>query len=219
MTGIIAVPQSSRVHILTDGAVFDAKQNNAIGYFGNKVIFLPKHLAALVCLGSTNVASILQMMIERESETFDEMESKAQSLFPFATGLAHAQATLSGAQFEAIYVVAGISETHGPRILLVRPDAQSTVVVSAEPYFLRPVAATMRNFDPVTFDANSFNPETDGIAIMQAQRELTAPIGSSDTAISIVGGFIQHTMVTPHGLSTKIIHRWPDVKGQQVTTP
>jgi len=60
-----------------------------------------------------------------------------------------------------------------------------------------------------------FDPRRDGIAIFEELRRrcLTQ---SEQGAYPLVGGYIQHTAITSSGISTQVIHAWPDCVGQRI---
>jgi hypothetical protein len=70
-----------------------------------------------------------------------------------------------------------------------------------------------------SFDPEAFDPVRDGVRVMEAQRVASAspemhaigPLG-----VPQVGGFVQHTEITTHGIRTCIIHRWADEIGKHI---
>ncbi|MBB4262667.1 hypothetical protein [Bradyrhizobium sp. CIR3A] len=57
-------------------------------------------------------------------------------------------------------------------------------------------------------DADAFDPADHGIKLMEAQR-LTYP--------EYIGLFVQVSRVTRHGVSSQVIHRWPDRIGERIS--
>jgi hypothetical protein len=54
----------------------------------------------------------------------------------------------------------------------------------------------------------SFDPLRDGLRIMRAQRDLRFPHPVSGEMQPIVGGFVQHTIITAQDISTRIVELW-----------
>ena len=71
----------------------------------------------------------------------------------------------------------------------------------------------------VPTSAEAFQPDTDGVKLLEAQRlsQRRLNVGYADENIGFtVGGFIQLTSVSPRGVSSSVLHRWPDQAGQKI---
>jgi hypothetical protein len=64
--------------------------------------------------------------------------------------------------------------------------------------------------------AESFDPVRDGIALMEAQRRKPAPLMGGGPPLHGIGGFVQHTVITPSSVRSSVIHRWPDKVGSKI---
>lgn len=63
----------------------------------------------------------------------------------------------------------------------------------------------------------SFNPIRDGIPVMQMQRHFRSEPSELIPSAHLVGGYVTLTIVDKAGVSTEIIHTWPeDMVGQKI---
>ena len=64
----------------------------------------------------------------------------------------------------------------------------------------------------------TFDPVLDGLKLLEAQRRTRRPLGRGPGAVfaHVVGGFAQHTVVTENGISSNVIHCWPDEIGRRI---
>ena len=65
---------------------------------------------------------------------------------------------------------------------------------------------------------DNFDPERDGIALLEAQRLVSMPLDSRKPGNvgCIVGGFAQLTVLSRSGVNSRVIHRWPDRIGERM---
>jgi hypothetical protein len=71
----------------------------------------------------------------------------------------------------------------------------------------------------VPYSPESFRPDVDGVALLKAQRlsrrELD-PRSGMRGQVYVVGGFIQLTTVSSHGVNSDVLHSWPDTVGRRI---
>jgi hypothetical protein len=56
----------------------------------------------------------------------------------------------------------------------------------------------------------------DAPQIMLAQRLTPGPYPDGKGHGCVVGGFIQHTVLTPDSVTSRVVHRWPDEVGKLI---
>ena len=64
-----------------------------------------------------------------------------------------------------------------------------------------------------------FRPNIDGLALLKAQRlsrRATEPRFGARGYVYVVGGFVQVTSVSSHGVNSEILHWWPDELGRRI---
>lgn len=68
--------------------------------------------------------------------------------------------------------------------------------------------------------ADSFDPMTHGVRLMEAQRLVVGPMdngaGKNGVMGHGVGGFLQLTTITRDEIASRVIHRWPDKIGERI---
>jgi hypothetical protein len=98
-----------------------------------------------------------------------------------------------------------------PWRLIELPD-----VVIAPPVDMAKVSALRWE---VPSSAQAFQPETDGIKLLEAQRLSQLPLNPqapNEGRAYLVGGFAQLTTVSSRGVISNVLHRWPDKLGQRI---
>jgi hypothetical protein len=233
MAAINVIRQRQAVHILSDGAFCDP--TGIVCEIGPNAFALPHLPAALAIRGSTHFMPFLVHRLSRECRTFDDMLGKivpvaleVHTSFPMAFG------TLGYGSIEPDFdiVAVGWSKSRGvPASYLVcshdRAVAQGLTapawqlvelpeVLIAPPIAEKQISAVGWN---VPYSADSFRPDVDGVALLKAQRlsrrELDASSGMRGQ-VYVVGGFIQLTSVSSHGVSSDVLHWWPDEVGRRI---
>ena len=190
------------LHILSDGAA--CGPGGVLQGLRSRVAPLP-HLGCALALrgppGFLDVVSWFATMAPARS--FEDLAGLLEDVV--------AQAVRAGGgtdpgNFEVF--LAGLAGDGSPHILAVRgslPGGGSTLH-----HLARCIAPSddgefgRRLREAVDLDAPNFNPVRDGVRLVERQRELDGGIG----------GFVQLTTIMQEGISTRILHRWPDVVGQ-----
>jgi hypothetical protein len=233
MAAINVIRQRQAVHIVSDGAFCDA--TGIVCEIGPNAFALPHLPAALAIRGSSHFMPFLVHRLSRECRSFDDMLPKivpaaleVHGSFPMAFG------TLGYGTIEPDFdiVAVGWSKARdAPASYLVssqdRPVAQGLAakawelvelpdVLIAPPIAEKQISAVGWN---VPYSPESFRPDVDGVALLKAQRlsrrELD-PRSGMRGQVYVVGGFIQLTTVSSHGVNSDVLHWWPDTVGRRI---
>lgn len=211
MSAINVLIQNERVHLYTDGAIY--QPNGQLSGIGPKVRLLPHLNATMAMRGAfLGLAPIAEELSAAPS--FDGLrDGIVDCLQKCAETYRHLlNQCASGPDFEA--VIAGISETGGPTAYIVASNDRYGApwsVIDLEGFSATPVNDVIhRRLYEIAAGryADQLDPVADGLAIMEAQR--AAGEGA------FVGGFAQLTTVDADGVHSRVIHRWPDQIGRRV---
>jgi hypothetical protein len=120
---------------------------------------------------------------------------------------------------EAELVIAGWSEAHGP-FVLSRDVAGLWVAQDTGPVMMAPGEQTIQEealaaMPEGVAGADDMDPARDGLAIVLAQRAGQKLVDGN----SAVGGFVQLTSITRDGISTRILHSWPEEWREPMVPP
>jgi hypothetical protein len=233
MAAINVIRQQRAVHIISDGALCD--NAGIVCEIGPNAFALPHLRTALAIRGPTHFMPFLVHRLSRECRSFDDILNQVartalevHSSFPMAIGsLGH-----GSVEPDFDIVAAGWStKTDGPASYLV--SSQQRVVakgVTASPWQLLklpdiliapPIAEKQITATgwKVPYSAESFVPETDGVALLKAQRFSRREVNSRSgifAPIHVVGGFVQITSVSSGGVSSKVPLWWSDAVGRKI---
>jgi hypothetical protein len=235
MTAINVIRQRQAVHILSDGVFCD--ETGIVCEIGPNVFALPHLPMALAIRGASHFMPFLVHRLSRESRSFDEASGKlvrtAQDVhlsFPAAFG-----STGYGSiepDFDLVAVGWSLSSGATAAYLLSSHDRVIARGVTAQPWQLielpdvlvaPPIAEIQIEATgwTVPYSAESFDPKSDGLALLRAQRlfrrELD-PRFDSRGYVHVVGGFVQLTSVSSRGVNSQILLRWPDAVGRKIDT-
>jgi hypothetical protein len=233
MAAINVIRQRQAVHILSDGVFCDA--TGIVCEIGPNAFALPHLPAAMAIRGSSHLMPFLVHRLSRECRSFDDMlvrlvqaAQEVHASFPMAFG------TLGYGSLEPDFdlVVVGWSKSNGETAsyLVSSQDrvvahgvtakawqlAELPEVLIAPPIAEKQIAAVGWS---VPHSAESFRPDVDGVALLKSQRssrrQLDARSGMRGH-VYVVGGFIQLTSVSSHGVSSDVLHWWPDKVGRRI---
>jgi hypothetical protein len=233
MAAINVIRQRQAVHILSDGAFCDA--TGIVCEIGPNAFALPHLPAALAIRGSSHFMPFLVHRLSRECRSFEDMLPKiVQAALEVHVSFPMAFGTLGYGAMEPDFdiVVVGWSKSRGaPASYLVcshdRPITGGLAakawqlvelpdVLIAPPIAEKQIAAVGWN---IPHSPESFRPDVDGVALLKAQRlsrrELDRSSGMRGQ-VYVVGGFIQLTSVSSHGVSSDVLHWWPDQVGRRI---
>lgn len=226
MSIIISVETSQSVVILTDGACYD--EENRLTSIRRKIKTSEVAPVAIATRGSMHwgdiVAEHIVGMVERRG--FDQ----AMAMLPLMMSQFALDAEASN-RLEV--VIAGISETRGPRHL-VFTNIQHPYTGAMEPLSLQHPgqmhvgAATDGRSDgiknigirkPFPWETPAEYFTENAVAIMQFYRECPVPPSSwkdYDKPAHIIGGQCDITIVSHAGVATRTLHRWNDKIGERI---
>lgn len=232
MTAINVIRQASAVHVLSDGVFCDP--DGVVCEIGPNAFELPHLPAVLAIRGPTHFMPFLVHRLARECRCFDDLIRRVVAAalevyasFPMTLGTVGFGAVEPG--FEL--VVAGWSTK--------RNKPESYLVAGVEPEFrqgrkrkawelleLPEVLIAPRIGDAqigsirwtVPESAETFQPEVDGLKLLEAQRRLRgASDGHPQRGLAHrIGGFIQLATISPDGIVSRILQRWPDEVGRKI---
>lgn len=209
MTALHAYVRGDAAHVLTDG-LHRGPEGQALGT-GQKVRILG-HLPAVVTgRGPTELPEYFADRLTWRFAHFDD----AVAGMPETYGIALAQFGTANPQARArpnMILMAGWSEVRGrPECWIMDSNNEAAgaqqIMNTCAPSSPE-MMGRLRDLS-LTGGMASFDPVRDGLRIMQAQRDLRFPHPVTGEMQPAVGGFCQHTVITPYGISTRILERWP----------
>jgi hypothetical protein len=230
MTAINVIRQAEAVHIISDGVFCDS--NGVVCEIIPNTWLLPHLPAAIGIHGPPHLMPFLVHRLSRECPSFDDIAAKIVGIalevhisFPMTYGTLG----LGSVNPEFDLIAAGWSEArHRPVSYLVTcqrrgPGTQGDweVIELSDSLIAPPISErliTAVNWK-LPKSAQAFRADVDGIKLLQAQRLTQGLINPKDPAGGhgfLVGGFIQLTSVFAHGVSSRILHRWPDQIGRRI---
>ena len=228
MTAINVIRQANAVHVLTDGIVCNSE--GIITEVGPNAFTLPNLPAALAIRGPTQFMPFLVHRLSRECQSFDELLKKVVPAalevhisIPMTLGYGDVRPSFD-------LVVAGWSNERGrpESFVMTNQENHDQVGLATAAWRLMPLpdvliapSVGMAQINTVGWrapeNAEAFQPSIDGIKLLRAQRlSKGLRAGPPDRDIDSVGGFIQLTTVHAQGVSSTILHRWPDRAGQRI---
>jgi hypothetical protein len=204
MTAVNVIRHPDAVYILSDGAGFG--QDGQPLALVSKVFPLPHLNAAVTLRGQFPVLFLLASALSTVAiNTYDELK-RLLPMIARQVGAGLGPVMASAAEFDLM--VAGFSEVsggdsfgvfshsrHGLEPYKVHQFGEMSVAPQSEE-----VQAFLWSF-PEGMSATDFNPEVDGLALLNVQRKTAE--GSK-----IVGGFAQLTKITRQGIETRVLERW-----------
>jgi hypothetical protein len=233
MTAINVIRQQRAVHIISDGVFCD--DNGIVCEIGPNAFALPHLPAALAIRGASHFMPFLSHRLSRECRSFDDLLIKivraAQEVhmsFPMAFG------NLGFGSIEPDFdlVAVGWSNARGAptgylvsshdRVVARGLTASAWQLIELPEVLVAPPIAEYQISATgwkVPYSADSFRPDVDGLALLQAQRlsrRATDPGIGTRGYVYVVGGFVQVTSVSSHGVKSEILHRWPDEPGRRI---
>ena len=226
MTALNIIRQSSAVHILTDGAGY--RPDGAMAFAMPKVFPLANLDAAVAGRGSPLFLVNFAIAATIKSGSFDRFKAIAIDLASAVFREVKAAMIASGEGSLFDLAVAGWSEAGGPSAYFITNNESygATVppwqIVESGPINLAPqnaaISAELEREFPNGADPDLFDPEVDGLRILEIQRRhpVTHSSGSAFADAKSVGAFAQLTTIRRGEITMKIIRRWPDEIGQPI---
>jgi hypothetical protein len=223
MSAINVIRQNNSVHVLTDAAAYD--ERGTIIAIAPKVWQMP-HLNCLFAVRGPKLAAPLVVdAIGGIHTSYDELRDNIAEDLRRAVAAFEPIFAQCGFGADLDLVIAGISESRGPDSYLIathrRYGTEPFKVAQMGPLAAAPadpaIQKRLLSVLPAGATADSLDPATDGLRILQVQRDAVVSVGKSAKAMKVVGGFAQLSSVTRDGISTRVLHRWPDcIMGQPV---
>jgi hypothetical protein len=214
MSGVVVGQNDGAFHFFTDGGVFNSK--GELIATAQKSHMLGHHPAALTILGPRAFSAMLYAYAAT-CATFDYLLDTAVWALRGYHDLIEKSAIQDGSCADFQIFMAGYS--HRLNRLAAFVLASNVASGVKEPFVLEELSEVMVNPPPshgalesVGWEyPNAINIERDGSKLVQAQRQTPMPFGDGSIGC-VIGGFIQHTVVTSDQVTTRIVHRWPDDK-------
>lgn len=230
MTAVNVILKSDAAFIVSDGALVDTTTGKVLG-FGSKVILLPQIPAAVIMRGPLLLVPALALVLFKFAPaTFDELRKRITKdlrteFEPYIRRIPYSR--------DLDVAVAAWSENEGGPCSFFITSSNIHPIAPWEPLdpgvcFILPETETM--LAGRLADRRKIDPMRDGLDILQAQRQLAAPLNSkkrgwwpvkrstADTGagLHIVGGFAQVTEIRRSTITTHIIGRWDDKIGEVI---
>lgn len=223
MSIILSREAGSAVIIHTDGAVYD--RNQTLTQVRRKILTSNKVPVAVATRGDKTMGSMVRKFVIGMVEDFgfDRALLAIEHVMPEFALLPD-----GGNEFEAL--VAGVSETRGPRHMLFQNTRnfglQPLALIHPGPFFIGASAggrwasirdSVMREQRPDETAADYY--VEGGLRTMQLFRECPVPPQFGERVQSeayFVGGQCDVTMVTPDEVWTQTLHRWDDRIGERI---
>jgi hypothetical protein len=206
------------VHLFTDGANYDTDTGGEVKGFMSKVLPLPHYHAVISSTGVGWASTMIGVQITlTEIEGFDDLIAKMPAIVE-ATKRQAANVPNMPPMGATNVLFAGWSPTQGPCAYMLWTEDMDGL----EAFEVKQVSG-YRTPTNRFIDAMDFSPEqaeTDGLTIMQAQRDTPGMLrDGSGKCGHLVGGFCQHTIIDESGIHMRSIHAWPDKVGMPIKAP
>jgi hypothetical protein len=220
MSALNVLLQRDSVHVISDGASYDP--DGRLAFPTTKVMILP-HLNAIVSgRGPALGPAVMSQMLGVVGDSYDSMKAGAVECFRESLPLFRPILQQAGISSKIEVLVAGISESNGPDAFLICNhddygfpalsiiDLGNLSILPSEgaPEFL----ASLPNGTET--DPEDIDPAVDGLRLLECQRRIVTSNETGDFVIT--GSFAQLTTVRADGISTRILKRWNDVRGERV---
>ena len=233
MTAINSIVLRDRLHVFSDGAHYD--RHGVIKAITSKISQIPSYPGIVAVRGATYSAPLLAHDFGLHAPNFDRLLEEVETLFPF---LMEKYADQFGGNTSGQLFLGGWSETRRKMELYFlsnddlhlssvegedtegafRPDVgelQNLATGNILPGLME--GDVERGFDPYPApDQVEANIEYIARTILELQRQRKHGAIEDSEAEHIVGGFVQLTTVSRDGISTRILHRWPDTIGETI---
>ncbi|MGA0530646.1 hypothetical protein [Hansschlegelia sp. KR7-227] len=201
MSAMVGVVMENRLHLMSDGGVFHARQPGVLIGVMPKVIPIPRLNAAFVARGAL-VANLLFPMVCEAVRDFDELIGDLGAILDrFDTVMDEA------VHMDNELLIGGWSEELGRPRLLFR--AMHDGMAGVERGSVYEVAAFTTG-DPAALpsDLSTFR-ASDGVGVLDRARQMEIAGGTA------IGGAIYHAEITERGVSpVTCVHRWDDRIGE-----
>lgn len=211
MTAINVFRQSDAVHIISDGAFYDAA--GVLCAIGSKVWTLPELPAAFALRGPSGLLPRLMERIHGAYRSFDDMLCNIALKIELTRAAGYNLPKGVSPEFD-MFIVGWSHERNRPESYIY--NSERCELEEADPYAGAPGVAGF--FDSQGIAAiDDVKPVEHGLALLEAQRRLLLPNASWDgQSIYGVGGFAEWTRLDANLVTRAVIRGWPDVVGEKI---
>jgi hypothetical protein len=211
MSAMNVIRNADGLTILTDGACYDT--SGVVQCICSKIIILP-HLSAVVA--ARGLLSLLPALFEIAwvCRDFDELRSRIQeNIHSLPLGPGGAEVVVAGYARDVFEIfmlpIHDIYAAEGYPFGVMTPVPGHLIQPSLDPAVAAQIGWRIPVTDLMGHAWNNFNVERDGLRLMECQRH-------DGNGGFLVGGFVQATVLTRSGISSSIIHTWPDQVGCRI---
>ncbi|MFK5596605.1 hypothetical protein ACFZ8E_06320 [Methylobacterium sp. HMF5984] len=214
MTALNIFCEESRADIWSDGAYL--RPDGTLDSIASKVVVLGGVPAAVAVAGPSDLQLVVMLHLAARFASYDDLcDGAVEALrnHPFGDDrLTQSSFAWAGWSERRQRITAHVVTSEGiPGGLEAWQRGEAWRFINPNPPQLVPGLAR-RGLDLLKPDAIT---EDEAASLMRAQRALRMPLRET-LGESIVGGFMQHTVVTRDEISTRVVERWPDVIGQMI---
>lgn len=234
MTAISSIVQRDKLHVISDGAGYD--REGVMRLVASKVSQIPSYPGVVAARGATHVTDLMAHHFALHAPTFDVLVEKVEDLFPFLLdrfkdllgGLNDCQLFIGGwsdARQRMEFYFLPSDDLHLQKVDGEAEDVGGYNLQGAGALQLLDRGSTLPTLlngdQELGFGAGcGFDGDVEYYARtlleLQRQRKHEACDGWNAVPTHIVGGFAQLTTVSRDGITTKILHRWPDKIGETI---
>jgi hypothetical protein len=211
MTAYLAVRQRNCIDLLADGALYSP--DGVVVAIGPKVFEVPRCRAAFMVRGPIEPGMALAAAVAAVgASSFEEFAFRAGSLLPDLRKIWRDGWDL---------LIVGLADGGRRPEIHFCPEGGDTLTLVTDEYWHagpdpEPDTLAAVGFEPLG-DVADFDPRAHGLPIMEAFRRTAAPLpGRPGSSFYGIGGLVTHTRIGCGGLTTRIIHEWPDVVGRRI---
>lgn len=216
MSAFIAVAFEDRVELLTDGAICDDETGHLIGV-KRKVWHSSRVPLAVTGRGQSGAVDFICAAIVAAADGLGGFDATMAWLIDLL-----AERHEIGAEAKAEIVIVGIAESAGPVVLYFNTEeGQILDGKPVEPWTLidmagEAIGGSEIEVDPALMEGLAF--VVSGSMAMEAMRKTKTSglFPYREEKRHSIGGFIDHTVVSPNCIEVQRIHEWPDLIGEPI---
>jgi hypothetical protein len=226
MSALIIVRKSDRTELLSDAALYDPV-SDTIGAIHSKMVPLPELNCVMAGRGPIPVLWITAYLAGLTSKTFDDIVANFGAIREQAATYNNGDVSAEDWARSDIALVGWSESRDHPESYMsigknVRDCQTEEVLKDCGLGLFADCSAELAEafFESLGADPDTFDAETDGIAVMELMRQATVSTGGegrSEFGGRYVGGYIEKATVTRAGVTTQVIHEWPDEIGKPIT--
>lgn len=216
MSAMTATACADGVILLTDAAFYNQHTGVLTG-FARKAWQVPRIGAAYSSRGFAGAFKLFELACAAVPySSWDEFVQRLDTVWSAFDQFSQAAAPGYFAQI----MICGISESRDRSEILWRTNQPKGQ------YGLDPFQTFVWTDGTVSFGLNTdafgpeFNPVTDGISAFEIARAEVADLSCGESIVPVlghaVGGWMDQTLITRHGIETQTVHTWPDAIGEPI---